>query len=68
MEVKLTGRIAVKKNEPKFASTRRREIPSLTPEVKLVEVETISSVTAAQKMWVAEEDLFIVKDLSETED
>lgn len=57
-EVKLTGRVA----RPKVKvtqSTRRREIQS-TPSV-LVEVETVSEYEQIKRMWVNEDDLYVVQ-------
>lgn len=64
-EVKLTGRVAIRKVN-KNNTGRRRELHSIN-ETKLVEVETVATVMASQKMWVSQDDLFIVHDPSEDE-
>lgn len=62
-EVKLTGRVARPKQKTS-QPTRRREIQTTT--TQLVEVETVSEYEQVKKMWVNEDDLYVVT--GETQD
>lgn len=65
-EVKLTGRIAQPKRSGVPNQNRRIQTPSIHTQ-QLVEVETVDQNAPIEKMWVKEDDLFVVVDNSNTQ-